>query len=654
MNHPRPDWLNEGILFISVQEPLIFRLRRGTTSTATCLYVDAEEAYEKERSEEAVKTLAEAGCTMAIVNAHKAFGIEAEEEDIRSAVRYAELCHSYGLKVGVYIGETLAYETFFKEMPEARDWLAVRYDGKPVYWFSQTFRKFPCKNHPGWIAFQKRVTAMAIERIGADFLHYDNVYVWEEPNSCHCRVCRRKFRDFLASKYAPEMLKKRLGFSDVSMVMPPPFPAEGPRIPPEELAVISDPLQQEWIDFRCQSLSEMYAGLCGYARTLKSDIALECNPVTTTINQAFYRGVDIPRLVGHGHCFWVEDGNAARIEEGRLISNIRTYKIARTTGNSAFAHLATEGRDALLGVAESMAFNLDCVGHIGPVRGVKNHPAKPLFKFYRSNRKLYAETETRADAAILRSFSTLAWNSFSPHLSTLLVEQVLIQRRVPFHIIFDDGLDGLDKYKTLILADVLCMSDESLRKVSRFVENGGGLLVIGDTARFDDISRQRYESGFTGLLARDDIRERVRYIPKAVPKEPLPEHKPFWLTDNAYWHLPENDEEIYRAVLQCCGERLSLEADAGPQVAAELARRREPAGLIVHLVDYDTEETLDSVEVSVRLPSGSEADAVRRYDPFSGRSEPVPFEKAEDRIVFSVPDLNIYAVAEVDLVTITR
>ena len=77
--------------------------------------------------------------------------------------------------------------------------------------------------------------------------------------------------------------------------------------------------------------------------------------------------------------------------------------------------------------------------------------------------------------------------------------------------------------------------------------------------------------------------------------------------------------------------------------------RREPPSLIVHLVDFDKDETLGEVLVSVRLPSGSEAVAARCYDPFSGRSESVTFKKDGDRVFFTVPKLSIYAVVEIDL-----
>jgi len=638
------------MVFASVQEPLIFRIRRGEVP------VDAEEAYERERSEERVRELAESGVTLFVTNAHKAFGLEAEEEDIQSAVRHAELCHKYGLKVGVYIGETLAYETMFKEMPEAEDWVARRYDGKRIYWIGQTFRLVPCKNHPGWIDFQKRVTRMAIERIKVDFIHYDNVYVWPEPDSCHCKVCEQMFRDFLAAKYTPGLLKMRLGFSDLSGVKPPAFATEGRGPDPRDIQRIRDPLQQEWVDFRCQALSDMYGQLCAYARSLKPDIALECNPVTTVINQAYYRGVDIPRLVRHGHYFWVEDGNAARLEDdGRLISNIRTYKMARTLNNAAFAYLHGKDEDATkLCVAEAMAFNLDC---IGPAGGGKDHPARDLIKFFRERRDLYAQTKTLANVAVLRSFQSLAWESFETHLSALLVEQTLIRNRVPFHIIFDDGLDDLARYNALILPNVQFMSDEAIAKVQRYVEDGGGLLVTDRTGLCNEIGRQRRRPGLADLLDTGGStatqvergKGRAAYLPKIEPCHPLPERRAFWLTDNRYWHLPENAEEALEATMWCIGTRLVVELEAGPNVAVEIAAQRSLRGLILHAVNYDLGEALASVPVSLRIPEGAEPKAVRAIDPEGGSDEQIPFNRDGDRVSFALPHLHIYSIALVEL-----
>ena len=39
-----------------------------------------------------------------------------------------------------------------------------------------------------------------------------------------------------------------------------------------------------------------------------------------------------------------------------------------------------------------------------------------------------------------------------PHFATILVEQALIQGRIPFDLIFDEHLEDLSKYKALVLA----------------------------------------------------------------------------------------------------------------------------------------------------------------------------------------------------------
>jgi len=645
----RPSWLNEGLVFVSVQEPLAFRIRRGGN-----LYVDAEERYEQERSEEVIRELAEAGVTLAVANAHKCFGFKAEEEDIKSAVRYAELCHRYGIRAGVYIGETLGYETFFTEMPEAEDWTAVRYDGKRIYWHSQSFRYVPCKNHPGWINFQKRVVKLAIERIGVDFIHFDNVYVWPEPDSCHCKVCTQMFRDFLRKKYTPEQLKRRLGFADVSGVRPPAYPTEGGGGHPRDVQRITDPMKQDWIDFRCEGVSEMYRKLCDYARSLKPDIVLECNPVVTSINGAFLRGVDIPRQVRHGHCFWVEDGNAARLEkDGRLVSNIRTYKIARTLNNAAFAYVHGENPDITkLRVAEAMAFNLDCIGPAGRTKA-----ALDLIAFFRKHRELYSCTKTLADVAVLRSFRSLAWENFTTHLATLLVEQTLIQHQTPFHIIFDGDLERLGDYRAVVLPEVQFMSEEEIEKVRAYVKQGGGVLATGATSLYDEMERRRYELGLGDVLGTDGTsasqvefgKGRGAYLPKVAPGAPLPERRAFYQVDNRYWHLPQNAADILNNLRWCIGGRFSVEIDAGPNVVVELCERREPHLLILHAVNYEVTRALEAVPVSLHLPEETEVQSVRFLDAETGRGEEMAFMVADGRGEFSLPRLKIYGVVRIEL-----
>jgi len=682
----RPAWLDEGLVFKSVQEPLIFRVRKGGAA------VDAEQAYERERDDAAVDAMAAAGVTLAIANGHKAFGLEAEEADIASAERFFARCRARGLRTGVYIGDTMAFETFFLEEPQAREWATIQHDGRPLYYArgAQPFRLVPCRSHPGWIDFQKRVITMCIERLGVDFIHFDNVFLYEEPRSCHCDVCRAGFRAFLAAKYTPAERRRRLGFEAVEGVEPPAWVPRDDFVPHRHTRRITDPLRQEWIDYRCHALAEMYRQLCEHARRLKPDIVLECNPTKAVTNGAFYKGVDLPRLAGHGHFFWVEDGNAARLEAGgRLVSNIRTYKIGRRLNNGVFAYLQRDPEERLtaLRVAEAMAFNLDCVG---PCSAPPDSLPGRYVWFYRRRRELFAHVRTRADVGVLRSFPSLAWDCWDTHLSVLAAEQTLIQNRVLWHPLFDADLTAemLGRYGAVVLADVQFVSDAQAAVLADYARAGGGLLLIGETGLWDEMGRRRKRSVFADMLdaslavgARLRVGDasggdsappgRVAWLQRRTLTDVPPQYQGDHQVGGQYMLLPPNAAEIAAAVHWCVGRELSLRVEAPPTTVAEVAvgsdasgsqgEPAEPDLLLVHLVNFDLARPLGPTEVSVALPPGRTATAARFLDPADGTDQPLPFDAPAGppagpsprppagRVRFTLPRVDIYALARVEL-----
>lgn len=658
VRHTRPAWLQQGLVLTSVQEPAIFQIRRGEVP------VDFEQQYEAARSVDNIRRQVEDGVTLAITNGTKAFGFEAEKEDIASSVRYAQRCHEAGLRVGAYIGETLAYETLFNEVPEAADWASERYDGQRVFWYSQQFRLVPCKFNPDWIAWQKRGIETAIKTIGVDFLHFDNLVLWPEPNSCHCEVCRDKFREFLAGKYTPEQRRRRLGFASVDQIRPPPFSFHSGGLHPGSLERIKDPLRQEWIDFRCELLSDMFRQLCDYARELKPDIVLECNPGRTSWNTAFVHGVDILRLIRHCHYFWVEDHNEARLEpDGRLITSIRTYKIARTLGAAALTRLRHEDpRVTCLHTAEAMAFNDDCIGMLP---GPTSHPANRLVQFYRRHRALYHGKKTAADVAVLRSFRSLAWDNVRTHTDVLLTEQVLIQNRVPFTIVYDEHVGASRAYDVLVLAAVEFLSEQECERMADLVRNGLHVIVTGLTGVYDEMGRVRKTSLLLDRLGIDmepgcnkTRREhcgkgRVAYVPCLTPgRPPAPPDRfiePAFeaQVDNRYWHLPANEQDMMEAVLWCLGRRPQLEVEAGESVCAELALTPDVDEWLVHVVNVDLSRPRKDVRVSLALPPGYGRMSVDIYGPAEGTHENVISTVKDGRLDVTLPELDIYTLARV-------
>jgi len=94
-----------------------------------------------------------------------------------------------------------------------------------------------------------------------------------------------------------------------------------------------------------------------------------------------------------------------------------------------------------LEMAESMAFNLDCLGafvefewgqvHLGP--GGKGNPlteeAKRYARFFRARRDLFRQTDVVADVAVLRSFASQVFAPSQNNRLTAKVEDMLIANR---------------------------------------------------------------------------------------------------------------------------------------------------------------------------------------------------------------------------------
>jgi hypothetical protein len=91
-----------------------------------------------------------------------------------------------------------------------------------------------------------------------------------------------------------------------------------------------------------------------YARSLRPDILMECNPGGVSPTSRW--PVDHGRQLRGGEAFW-DEGRHPGFVKGQLTMRIRTFKAARGLNNSAFVYTINT-----LEAAESMAFNLDCFG----------------------------------------------------------------------------------------------------------------------------------------------------------------------------------------------------------------------------------------------------------------------------------------------------
>jgi hypothetical protein len=657
--HSQPSWISETpLVFIGDWDAMpIFRRRIGGNPTWQ------EDAYHKENTEEAVKKYKEMGVTMMLLHFYKCFGIEAEKEHMEEARKLAAICKKQGLKVGVYIGSTIGYETFLIEKQEAAEWLVPDYMGKPVLYGDQTFRKRVYFMHPGYIEYIKKVIKIAIEDLKVDLIHFDNTSMQAEPVIFQHPLAIVNFRKYLEQKYSPETLKMRFGFSDVSHIEPPVYN--------EPMSRIDDPLFQEWMDFRCQQLSEYYGIMENYIHSLNPEVAVVNNPHSglSGINTMWNQGIDYPRLLSHTDMIWTEEGDKASVtDEGVLISKIRSYKMARILNNRIFTYTS----DSKLEMAQAMAYNRQGMGMVGGLKEMEgNQPVKGYelpedqlnyIKFFHKNFDLFRGNNTIADVAVLHSYASMACNNDRPYQSTYLFEQVLIQNRIPFDIIFDDQVKELSKYKVLILADQECLNDENLSLIRDYVKNGGGLVATEFTSLYTNWHERKSDFGlndlfkisppdWNGRTSPESVlnipiqknlagKGKVIYIPEVLPSTQKP--KTAAMTSE-FWKLPVNWMELVESVKWASDNSLSLNIKAPLTVTMELVQKEDNSAIILHLLNYDFRNSLvKNIKVDLEVPAGNKVRQVTVLTPDGRNDEILQFQEKGKRIMFTVPTLSIY------------
>lgn len=691
-NDATPVWMkNEPIVMVGNWDSApIFRIRKGGYQKW-----DMED-YPLTHSEEAIIKLKEMGVTMAMIHFYKGFGLKAEKSQLDDARKLAALCKKHGLRVGVYIGSTIGYETFLTEMPEAQSWLVPDYLGQPVvYGGTQTFRKKVYFMHPGYIKYIKKVIQIAIEDLHADLIHFDNtsgralIPVFFHP------LAIEDFRSYLRNNYSTEQLNERLGFSDVRYVEPPKY--SGP------LLVMIDPLFQLWTDFRCQQIADFYSEMERYIQELNPQVAVENNPSGLIGNNSMWASsIDFPRLLPHTDAFWDESANPDYTNDSILISKIRTYKMGTLFNNKIFTYTG----DSKLDMAEAMAYNRQCIGMVGGLltgyelseprtdRGFDNPYTEGMaresyqdmknkatyIRFFTDNFKYFRDIDNIADVAVLHTYASMAFDNNRPYQSTYLAEQSLIQAKIPFDIIFDNNLNDLSKYRVLVIADQKCLSDKNIELITDYVKKGGGLVATEFSSLYTENFARRQNFGLKDLFKIDApvwrgynveradysinanneqlldmipvkniINDgRVVYLPEIIPSIVKPSGAGM---TNQFWKLPKNNEAILESVKWAAKEKLSLIVKAPVYVTAELTQSIDKSKIMLHLINFNNKKNtiVTNIEVSIEIPEGKIPQQVNLLSPDIKEISSIKFEVLNGRIKYTVPQLDTYNLVVMEM-----
>lgn len=652
-------WVEDGLIDAGgSHEPYLFVVRCGGQS------LNARELYEHSQSEEVIRRLKEQGVEVFHTHFYKGFGMAAEMSEMEDTVRTAVIAHRLGMKIDTYIQwDSMMYETFFAEEPKAKNWIQRDAFDQPVmleYGYQQSFRYLPCFSNQEFIDYLKKVVHFAVTEVKTDFIHFDNFTLSSEPNSCHCETCKTGFRQHLRARYSPEERKARFGFENVDYVNPPLWNATNR---PEKLKIIVDPVFQEWIDYRCQTMADALRQMAELIHSLNPEVVIEVNyGGIVGYNSPWIRGTDYARILPLTQVFWDESDRKSELtEDGRLITAIRTYKMARSYRNIVFTYIS----DSEAAIAECLAFN-QTIGFAG----VHPLPANVVtyIEFYRQLRDLYVGTEDLASIAVLRSYASITYNNASAGLSAILVEQTLIQAKIPFRLIADEHLAELSPTacKALILPNVECLSDAQLQIIQRYVAAGGGLIATEQSGLYDPWHRLRIEPGLRDLMDGQSTAHRhlessaavakphrkviggsrTVYIPILEFDGPLPPDQPYFTLGPEFWRRPKNWQDLIDAISWITGDELPISVSAPDFVAVNLLEQASKQRRILHLVNYSTEKHPSVTNIAVRcaIPKGKRATAVSFYTPEASKGKPIDFRMEGSEAIFAISALQTYGV----------
>jgi len=492
--------------------------------------------------------------------------------------------------------------------------------------------------------------------MGFDGIYFDNAYF--NKTACYCSCCRDRFKEYSRKEFGIEY----------------DLPIE-PRW--------SDPVWQSFIEFRYETLKRGLLECKKYMKSLNPELAFMFNalgPPTTMYpaTDQTMRGIDTYALAKMTDILYFELGfTFPRLEDNRLISNIESLKYGINAGNGR--NIAEKGympgripltpTQVKLAVAEALSFsctfnayNFTCQEAQPMLEKVEIREAlAEYYGFLEKNENYYVETETIADVAVLFSRPTQDWycNDRGEHdyPERRGFSQTLIDLHIPFDIIQDELVteDSLSRYKTLILPNVACMSQDEIEQIERFVSKGGGLIATGETSLYDENYKERKGFGLAEVFSishqeRISASKKSEYGEGKVLFFPQSIGKDYWLKQR-----PEDLESIKEAIGWVIKGDVSLVTTAPRTTFINLLKQR--GRILVHLVNYNRDEKTDrmipvkSTKIQVKVPA-----RVRNVFVISPDFEEkqnleydVINKKKDEYVKFTIPYLETYGLVTIEL-----
>ena len=385
-------------------------------------------------------------------------------------------CRRMGM---VVIGRTDPHATYDDVQAAHPDWIAVDAAGRPRRHWASPEMWVTCGFGPYNFEFMTEVKREIMTRYRLDGIFINR---WDGSGLCYCEHCRRNFRA-----------------------------ASGRELP--RTTDPQDPARRAYVLWRQERLFELWRRWDAEVRQINPDACVIPNTgggATSTLDM---------RRIGELAPTLMADRQARRGLAAPWANGKHGKEFRATMGRKPIVGIFSVGveepyrwKDSVQSAAEFRLWAADGVandlrlwftkfsGVLHDERWLK--PVEEIYRRYANWEKYLRNERSLARVGLVYSQQTAWFHGHRTEDHTLGWYQALIEARLPFGMVHDRLLDPahLAPFQTLILPNLVALSDAQCAQLRAFVERGGGLVVTSETSLGDEWGAPRKDFGLAALL----------------------------------------------------------------------------------------------------------------------------------------------------------
>ena len=364
------------------------------------------------------------------------------------------------------------------------EWIAVDADGKPRRHWAFPEVWVTCAYGDYNMGFMPKV----VEELARDY-DIDAIFAnrWQGHGVCYCPSCKESFHA-----------------------------ASGFDLPKTRAA--EDPVWRAWVKWRRDVLTRLVVAWDEVVKRVRPHASFIPNMGGASLMEFELELIEkhCPFLVvddqgRHGtEAIWKAGRNGKRI---RATFRERPVVLITSVGPEEPVH---RWKDSVTTDAEIDAWMTNGVMHgmlpwFTKFNGVVSDPRwiAPVARAFGRHAKLepvLAATEPATEIAVLDATTTLRHHDWGDRAAAeadeLGVYHALVEAGLPFEFVSDHAMTPalLDRFRLLILPNAVCLSDAQCALITDWVERGGSLVVLGESATADEDGATRAELGLAAAL----------------------------------------------------------------------------------------------------------------------------------------------------------